>query len=511
MKPLYTLFLILVSMSCLLESPGVRAEGTKQVMPNATNGTGLIVSTTTTFPLGNVGSYLGAPVDDRIQIHIKDFTSEVFYYGFNWEPLSPAGTPSTGTYTDVYMNIYDPTGTLVNTIHLPSTVGTPGFIGGATGYINAIQGPIIGGVPINGYNPLKFNPTMNGDYYVSFYRSTDGGVTHIAGGESMLSKYFDITVAAGALKIPGRVHCNEWAFSVYNPAKSDIQDPMTSSNAAFYGYTLDSVTVKVSFPTPPGSNASGFMPLSYIIAFNSFGVINSGNWLVDRNSINLPNLVAPYLTGGFQVFLNPPDVNVYPTCVIPSPPVLLAPVIEGCPPGPYNIRFKAPQAGDYYLLFDLNGVPGFQNNTADRFIELVGQSPGIITYVWDGKDGLGNVVPANTTFPIIFSYRKGRINFPLYDDELNLNGLRFDGISPAAAVQSNATLYWNDTQLTSMGNCVAGSSNNNNNTGTGCDNSVVGVVMATRPTLLLRTLSTMAEPGTTRTICSVTTMGMPVC
>ena len=36
----------------------IRAEGTKQVMPNSTNGTGLIVSTTTTFPLGNVGSYL---------------------------------------------------------------------------------------------------------------------------------------------------------------------------------------------------------------------------------------------------------------------------------------------------------------------------------------------------------------------------------------------------------------------------------------------------------------------
>src|SRR5258708_6028716 len=142
MKPLYTLFLILAFLSCLLKTDGVRAEGTKQVMPNATNGTGLIVSTTTTFPLGNVGSYLGAPTDDRIYFHISNPASDVLYYGFNWEPLSPAGTPSTGTYSDVYMNIYDPTGTLVNTIHLPSTTGTPGFIGGATGHINALQGPI---------------------------------------------------------------------------------------------------------------------------------------------------------------------------------------------------------------------------------------------------------------------------------------------------------------------------------------------------------------------------------
>ena len=439
----------------------IDAEGTRQVMPSATNGTGLIVSTTASFPLGNVGSYLGAPNDDRIKIYIKDFSTEVLYYGFNWETLSPA-TPI-NTYSDVYMNIYDPTGALVTTVHLPGAAAA-GFI---SSYTSAIAGPKIAGIPLGGYNPLSFTPTMNGDYYVSFYRSSDGGVTHIAGGESMLAKWFDLTVAASGRPVTGRVHCNEWALSVYNPAKSDVQDPQSPTNAAFFGYTPDSVTVKVSFPS------TGFMPLSYIVAFNSFGVINGGNWLVDRNSINLPNLVAPYLTGGFDVFLNAPDASVYPACVIPNPPVLLAPVISGCPPGPYNIRFEAPQAGDYYMLLDLNGVPGFQNNTADRFIELVNQSPGVISYLWDGKDGLGNVVPANTTFPIIFSYRKGRINIPFYDVELNVQGFRVDGVSPAGAVTPNATLYWNDTQLKSMGTDC--SSNNNNTTGTGYDNSVVGV------------------------------------
>ncbi len=467
MKPVYTRrLLILLSLYTLLGPQSLSAEGTRQIMPNPNNGTGLIVSTTTTFPLGNVGAYLNCPVDDRIFIHVKDFTTENLYYGFNWETLSPA-TPIT-TYSDVYMNLYDPTGALVTgyPINLASTAGSAGFI---STYAQAILGPQIGGAPAGGYIPVTYTPTMNGDYYVSFYRSSDGGVTHMAGGESMLSKYFDITVAQGATRLIGRVHCNEWAFSVYNPAKNDIQDPLGSTNAAFYGYTPDSVTLKVSFP------ASGFEPLSYIVAFNSFGCQNSGNWPNDRRSIVLTNLVPPYLTGGYLVFLNPPDASIYPTSSIPTAPQLLDPVISGCPPGPFNIRFQAPQAGDYWLLFDLNGDSGYQANTSDFWVELDNQQPGIITYSWNGKDGLGNQVPANTTFPITFSFRKGRINIPIYDDELNINGFSLTGISPAGAISPNPTLYWNDTLLTNNGTtCVTGQ-NNNNIAGTGYDNSIVGV------------------------------------
>jgi hypothetical protein len=447
-------FLLLVSTS------RVWGEGTKEIMPNSTNGTGLIVSTTASFPLGNVGAYLGAPVDDRIYFRIKDFTTELLYYGFNWETLAPSGTIV--PYTDVYMNVYDPTGTLVNTIGLSGSGA--GFIGT---YASAVAGPNIGGATPAGYSPGIVGPVMNGDYYVTFYRSSDGGVTHMAGGESMLSKYFDFTVAqANNTKYLGRVHCNEWAFSVYNPAKGDIQDPASPSNAQFFAYTTDSVVAKVYFP------ATGFEPLSYILAVNSFGVQNAGNWVNDRKSINLQHLVAPYLTGGYDIFLNAPDPLLYPACVIPNPPTLVSPTISGCPPGPYNVRFNAPQAGDYYMVFDLNGIPGFQPNSADVYVELVNQTPGIITFAWNGKDGLGNTVPANTTFPITFSFRKGRINIPLYDDEMLISGLSVDAVAPMGAL--NTTLYWDDSQLSSMGaDC---SSNNNNYTGIGYTNSIVGQV-----------------------------------
>ncbi len=200
------------------------------------------------------------------------------------------------------MNIFDPTGVKVATINLPTGAG-PGFI---STYASAVAGPNIGGATPAGYTPGLFTPTKNGNYYVTFFRSTDGGFTHIAGGESMLSKYFDLTVAqTNNTQYPGRVHCNEWAFSVYNPAKADIQDPLSPTNAQFFAYTTDSVVTKIYFPT------TGFQPLAYIVAVNSFGVQACGNWLNDRKSINLQHLVAPYLTGGYDIFLNVPDPALY--------------------------------------------------------------------------------------------------------------------------------------------------------------------------------------------------------
>lgn len=438
----------------------VLGEGTKEVMPNKNNGTGLIVSTTTTFPLGNVGSYLGAPVDQRIYFRITNYNTDTLYYGFNWETLAP-NTPING-YSDVYMNIYDPSGTLVQTVNLPTSGA--GFI---STWASAIIGPRQGTSFGTGYAPLKFKPSMNGDYYVSFYRSSTGGVTHDIA-ESMLAKYFDLTVgtvAAGVAKrYTGRVHCNEWAFSVYDPSNNDVQNPLSSSNAQFYTYTPDSVVAKVYFPS------SGFEPLSFIIAFNSFGVIDSGNWVNDRRSVVLPTLDTLHLRGGYPVFLNIPDTTLYHISALPIAPQLVNPTISGCAPGPFNIRFNAPQPGDYYMLLDLNGTTGYQANSADRWIELVGQTAGIITYVWDGKDGLGVSVPSNTSFPITFTFRKGRINIPLYDDELNLNGFSVDGVYPQNVL--NRTLYWCDTLLYNVTGGVL--SNNYNTTGTGIDNSIVG-------------------------------------
>ena len=111
MKRIVQFLLIVLSIKTLQ----LRAEGTKEIMPNNINGTGLIVSTTATFPLGNVGNYLNCPADNRIYFNIKDFTKENFYYGFHWVFLAPSGRLA--TYSDVYMRFYSPTGFLINYKH----------------------------------------------------------------------------------------------------------------------------------------------------------------------------------------------------------------------------------------------------------------------------------------------------------------------------------------------------------------------------------------------------------
>lgn len=463
MKPLF----VLTCFCFFLFSHTIRVcgEGTKELMPNNSRGTGLVVSTVpvASFPLGSVGSYVGCPSDQRIYFRIKDFTKENLYYGFHWLTLR-LPTATVTVYPDVWMKVYDPNNNLVASGVLPTT--GPGFI---TSWALASNGPNVGAYT-GGYDPLSYKPLQNGDYYVEFFRSPDG-INEIAGGGSMLSVWFDMTVAqSNNTRYPGRVHCNEWAVSVYNVNAPNqyLQNPLVSTNAQFYAYTSDSVVAKIHFPPV------GFEPLTYLVAVNHNGVQNTGNWLVDRQSQNVAVWSPTSLSGSlFPVFLNQPDASLYVSSTMPNPPTLVDPTISGCPPGPYKIRFNAPQAGDYYMVLDFDGN-GFVANTVDRFIELVSVAPGIVTYVWDGKNGLGATVPANTSFPIIFSFRKGRINMPFYDVEMNINGFLVDGIAPSN--KPSLTLYWDDTQLSNIGATCDNTTNNNNSTGVGYANAIQGQV-----------------------------------
>ena len=137
------------------------------------------------------GSYLNCPIDNRIKFHINNNANEDLYFGFDFRDYTNSGTPS--RINNLYYKIYRPNGTVALSGLWNSTIGSTGSI---DTYAKAIIGPNIGGVT-TGYTPLNFNPDVNGEHWIEFYRSNDGGTTAITSSTNgrAFGALFDLTVA----------------------------------------------------------------------------------------------------------------------------------------------------------------------------------------------------------------------------------------------------------------------------------------------------------------------------
>lgn len=445
------------------------AEGTKTVSPTSNNLTSLVI-----IPYRNSGSFLNCNEDNRIYFRIKDHTVENFYFGFDWRQYSNGVTSgSIPNLTDVYYRIRRPDGSVIvgPTLWNPSN-----SIGKINSYAQAIAGPNINGLNPSGYSPLTFDPSINGEFWIETYRSNDGGATMIANGSNNSSSnwahspYFDFTVAkANNTVYNGRVHSDKWAFVAVQPTNGvEVQFSVninSSSSPILHAYTDDKAILKIEFQ-------SNFRPVAYDVAVNSYGVVNTSNFAVNRRSIN--SSVSPSFTNGFKVFLNLPDSTIYPTASIPLLPKFINPAISGCGPT-YAIRFDVPESGDIKILFNLNGIPGYQPGTSDRILELFNVAAGYNEAQWDGLDGLGNNVNNTTTIQLSLILLKGRFNLPIYDAEINANGIKVSLVAPISV--ANAQMYWDDSLLTPVGTtCDASFNNTSNSTGAGLNNSTIGSV-----------------------------------
>jgi hypothetical protein len=466
-------YILLLNFFCL----SLQAEGTKEVSPVEANLTGLAV-----IPSISSGSYLNCPEDNRIYFRINDFNTERFYFGVrphNYQAV--AGKPNTAFCADsIFVRIYNPSGSVIFQQKLDTTVGSAGFI---NTFAQAVAGPNIGGLTPTGYNPITITPTVNGAYWIEFYYSVDNGATMVAPSNNLSwlkMPYFDFTVATAAnVKYPGRVYSDKWNFvaisnaagltGTYNFGTRFAPSASASSEAVLYSYTTDSVVLRTEFDP-------GFRPIAYNFAVNSYGVANSGNWLVDRRSINSAS--SPSLANGYKNFLNDPDISLYPNGVVPGAATFPEPTVKGCPPtGPYKLRYKIPSPADVVILLDINGVAGYQPATSDRIIEQPTRPSGLNTYTWDGLDGTGAAVPAGATinFSVSVYFQKGKASIPLYDAEVNSAGFRISGIRPVAT--SALRMFWDDSQLVNVGACAgtaAATLASNNVTGTGLNNSLFG-------------------------------------
>lgn len=450
------------------------AEGTNPVSPNSNNISALLIA----YDIGS-GSFKDCGEDNRVYFDIKDYTTEKLYFGFDWRQYTASGG-NAPRLKNLYYRIRRPNGTVALTaLWNPANKGIGwGDVGVIANYTAAFNGPNIGSTS-NGYSPLVFSPTSNGSYWIEFFRSDDDGVSMITSGTTgsngnrAIAPLFDLTVAnSTSFQIyNGRVHSDKWAFLACEPG-TFRNNENSSAAPKFYAYTGDSVTVKIDIQ-------SGFRPIAFDIAVNNYGVapitaVNPFN--ISRKSRNSAS--SPSLLNGYHVFLNVPDVAIYPPGSIPGIPQFASTPITGC--GPYKVRFITTDAGDVKILLNLNGIPGYQPNTTDRMLEAFGVSAGLNDVPWDGKDGLGNLVAPGTSFKITATVMKGRFNIPFYDAEINAGGMIVDIISPYFGRPDR--VYWDDAALVNVGNSCSNENHDQNNvTGWGIDNSIIGTaVMPTR-------------------------------
>ena len=417
------------------------AEGTKEVSPNINNVASLYYSPT------DYGSYFNCPDENRIKFKIGNHTTENLYFGFRWMTRGSATL-----VTDMVYRIRDAAGNVVaGPTALSTTTGANGLI---ANYAQAVAGPKIGSTNASGYAPITFDPAANGEYFIEVYRGTNGSNTGAA-----LAPFWDLTVGTSTgTTFKGRVFAGKWGLIAGKPSDNYTGGVIDPVSPAFYAFTADSTVVKVQF--------NNFNPLAFNLAFNSYGTTSTEtNWTIGRRSRF--SAASPSLPNGFKTFLNEPDATNYPTPVAPAPPVING-QIYGCPGGFY-IPYKTFASGDVKILLDLNGTPGYQENTADRYLYGFNVPTGNNVMLWDGLNGLGATVAANQNLDFKFTLNRGRTNMPLYDAEWNLNGFSISSVRPT--VETNITMYWDDAALTS----ITGQGNNNNNTtGAGINNSNVG-------------------------------------
>jgi gliding motility-associated-like protein len=386
------------------------AEGTKELMPNPSIGHGYIQI----YDRGRLFATYNSPKEDRLNIKICNI-GEVINLGFNQSD------------NDVYFRLKDPNGNMVLPAQAVPTSGQ-GFI---PNYAAAVAGPNT--VNPAGYTPITYTTTMTGDYYIEF----NPGSATVINNDQRIFTYFDITVTNNLNIIPGRLWSLRWDINTNNV------------NNRFYGkmfiYSKDSIVTSVDF--------NGLQPHGATITANSSGLSNTGNVVNDRVS-----RVGDFSYPEYKIFLNNPDENCFPTGFFGN--ITRPSTISGCGNNRcINVEVNKP--GEIELLLDLNGIPGFQPNSAD-IIRIIHVQQGMNCIPWDAKNNLGENVATNVSFPIQINYINGITHLPLYDVEHHTKGYIVELIRPAG---NRPNLYWDDASLN------AGSALDNRINLNGCSNN----------------------------------------
>lgn len=456
------------------------AEGTPQMRPTYNDGGYLYILDPTN---SNDFAAYGATDERRLYFRVAS-TNERVYIGFGryktvnmgnnadiWggappttnEPL-PLPDAAPGTRREVRFRILAPD----NSIALPEQnvpVSGQGFIGDESlaAYNRCVAGPaqLVGA---GGYYAIEFTPTMTGDYRIEF-ETYQIGTSNVITPRKAMFQLFDITVATGqggytvtgfdattgqvtsasgsatATAIPGRVWSRAWSLSTGNGN--------VAYNGRLYPISNDGVVTEINF--------NGMRPFGFVVSCNRDGINTSpstpsSNWITNRRSRRNVNATAtaPHLPL-YRIFLQNPDENHFPSGTIGC--LHGANVTQCSQNKPYCINVTAQAQGEVEVIIDLHpSTPDgiYTPGTADvRITEEFNTAgpPQTKCLEWDGKDGLGNIVPSGN-IQIIVNFQAGRTNLPIWDIENHQNGFLVRLVRPMTNACGDPVtppkLYWHD-------------------------------------------------------------------
>jgi hypothetical protein len=299
-------------------------------------------------------------------------------------------------------------------------------------YEQAALGPAVinpGGYPTD--DESTFIAPAAGEYYVEFDQNSASRPRYIG--------LWDITIANNGEVQTGRVYSRNWAFRV---PELDPQLPECAFGAElsteFYSYTSDGFVTKIDFTD------SGFQPLSFNLAFNRTGPGESGDLLLDRQSVAEENATAN--VAEHLIFLQEPDAELFPDGQCGS--VTVTGTLNCQANNTYCIPVSASLPGQVQIVLDFDGNGEYDIDTdrliAYEFVEGVGLTACV---AWDGLMGDGNRAPDGATVNIIVNYTQGVQHWALYDGELMRNGFCVTPVRPICNDGGTANLHYDDLNI----------------------------------------------------------------
>lgn len=274
---------------------------------------------------------------------------------------------------------------------------------------------------------------------------------------------FDVSVRdAGNTKfIPGRVFTNVFSgiLGTFNVGFNGILNILTKDG---YQYKLDN----------NGQAGNGF---TFFVNNKGFRDASNAASYQSINSIDNPNVHDPRSDDAQsditqKIFFNTPAADLPDSAKTPKGTTWLLSTPgtstitnvsftgtegtksrAGTAPLGGNFTFNSPGGGTYIISIDVN-KNGIYTDPADR--KLTGTiNTGADTVHWDGLDGLGNKVAADTlngyNAKVAITSTAGEVHFPFFDVERNINGILLTRLNGDKAPDN--TLYWDDTPIGVVG------------------------------------------------------------